>query len=234
MPSPLINVPPRLCKDVALQVARVADVPLEEQEQFCELVQGTVQTVWELDTRARSTRPGQALDDAAQAARALHKAFLKLNKQDREWLESFLAPNSYYMGRLRELPLTVWRLAHLFSTAIGKSLPEGLDRDVLSKKQDWRQRTVKDPTFETFLSHLFVDVGESGGKLTFTKDSGTGTLIAALGILRPHLPEGVVPERERLPLGTIQKVKTNYRIFYNGYSDLGIFPPNEPRPPRTR
>ncbi len=209
---------------MALQVAHVAGVPSEERDQFCELVQGTVQTVWQLDGRARPSKSGQALDEAAQAARALHKAFGKLNKQDREWLESFLVPNPYYMGRLRELPLTVWRLAHLFSTAVGKSLPRGTVQVLSPKKRDWRLRTVKDVIFENFLSHLFVDVAETGGQLTFTKDSGTGTLIAALDILRPHLPEGVVPNR--LPLGTIQKIKTNYRNFYAGYADLEIFPPN--------
>lgn len=222
MPKPLINKPPRLRKDVALEVARVAGVPSEEHDQFCDLVQGTVQTVWELDRRAWPSKPGQALEEAAQAARALHKAFGKLNKQDRARLDKLLVPNPYYIGKLRELPLTVWRLAHLFSTAIGKSLPDPVPANS-PKKRDWRQRTVKDATFENFLTHLFVDVAETGGQLTFTKDSGTGTLVDALDILRPHLPGGVVPEK--LPLGTIQKIKTNYRNFYAGYADLGFVPP---------
>jgi hypothetical protein len=204
-----------------MKVARVADVPPEEHNQFCELVQGTVQRVWELDTRARSSKPGQALDEAARAARALHKAYLKLNKEDREWVVGFLTPNSYYGGELRELPLTIRRLAHLFSTAVGKSLPEA--PALSTKKPDWRLRTVKDATFDTFLTHLFVDVAETGGKLTFTKQGGSGTLIAALDILRPHLPEGVVPKR--LPLGRIQKIKANYPQFYTGYAELEIFPP---------
>jgi hypothetical protein len=84
--------------------------------------------------------------------------------------------------------------------------------------------------FENFLTHLFVDVAETGGQLTFTKDSGTGTLIAALNILGPHLPNGVVPNR--LPLGTIQKIKTGYRNFYVGYADLEISASNNI--PRSR
>jgi hypothetical protein len=87
-------------------------------------------------------------------------------------------------------------------------------------------------TFENFLTRLFVDVAETGGKLTFTKASETGTLIAALDILRPHLPEGVLPRR--LPLGTIQKIKTNWRNFYAGYAEFGIFPPTSPRRRRTK
>jgi hypothetical protein len=225
MPSSPITSP-RLHKDVALQVADVAHVPLEERDQFCELVQGTVQIVWELDRRARSSKLDQTLDEAAQAARSLHKAFSKLKQHDRDWLEHLLARN--YLGGLRELPLTVWRLAHLFSTAVGKSLPSAPVQAVSPKKRDWRQRTVKNVAFENFLTHLFVDVAETGGQLTFTKDSGSGTLIAVLNILSPHLPEGVVPDP--LPLGTIQKVKTSYRNFYAGYADLEIFPPdNVPR-----
>ena len=231
MPNPPIN--PRLDKEVALQVAELADVPSGEIDQFCELVQGTVENVWQIDKRARSSKQGQALIDAAQAARTLYKAFGKLNQQDRDWVESLLARNPWYGGRLRELPLIVWRIAHLFSTATGKSLQGGGAQEAVSpKRPDWRQRTVKDVTFENFLSHLLVDVDESGGQLTFTKHGGTGTLIEALDILRPHLPDGVVPKG--LPLGTIQKIKTNYGNFYARYADLEIFPPKTARRPRAK
>jgi hypothetical protein len=173
MPSSPITSP-RLHKDVALQVADVAHVPLKERDQFCELVQGTVQIVWELDRRARSSKLDQTLDEAAQAARSLHKAFSKLKQHDRDWLEYLLARNSYYSGELRELPLTVWRLAHLFSTAVGKSLPPAPVQAVSPKKRDWRQRTVKNVAFENFLTHLFVDVAETGDNSRSRKTAGRG------------------------------------------------------------
>src|SRR6187200_902390 len=102
MPSPRTDEPkqPRLHRDVALEVAHVAGVPSEELDQFCELLQGTVQRVWELDTRARPSKPGEALYEAARAARALHKAYLELNTEDRKWLDGFMDPNSYYVGKL--------------------------------------------------------------------------------------------------------------------------------------
>ena len=218
MPKPQIIKPPVLRKDVALQVADVAGVPPEERDQFCELVQGTVQTVWELDRRAVSSKPGQALIDAAHAARTLHKALGSLNKEDREWVEKLLTPNPWYGGELRELPLTVWRLAHLFSTAIGKSLSGSPVQATSSKKRGWRQRTVKDATFQNLVTHLLVDAETTGGKLTYAKASGRGTLIEALDVLTPHLPKGVVPSP--LPLGTIQKIKTKYRDFYAGSVDF--------------
>ena len=236
MSSPPTGKRPRLHKHVALEVARVADVPKEEHDQFCELVQGTVEFVWQLDRRALSSKqskPGQALLDAAQAARTLCKAFGKLNKQDREWVEGLLAKDLRYGGGSWELPLTLWRIAHLFSTAIGKSLPGATVQAASPKKPGSRQRTVKYPTFENFLTHLYVDVAETGGQLTFTEATRTGTVFAALDILRRHLPEGVVPKDEDL-IWTIRKIKNNYRNFYAEHADLEVFPPNSPRRRRTK
>ena len=235
MPSPPKDRSPRLHKDVALEVARVAGVPPEEHDAFCELLQGTVETVWELDRRALSSKPGQALLDAAQAARDLYKAFGELNKQDRRWVEGLPAKDPRYGGELRELPLILWRIGHLFSTAVGKSLPGVTVQAASPKKPDSRQRTVKYPTFENFLTDLHVDVAETGGQLTFTRESRTGTLLAALDILRRHLPEGVVPKDDDLPLGIIKKVRSkNFRNFYAEHADLEIFPPNSPRRRRTK
>jgi hypothetical protein len=165
----------------------------------------------------------------------LRKAFGKLNKRDRDWVEGLSANDPRYGGELRELPLTLWRIAHLFSTAIGKSLPGATVQAASPKKPDSRQRTVKYATFENFLTHLLVDVAETGGQLTFTGASRTGTLFAALDILRRHLPEGVVPKDEDLPLGIIKKVRSeNYRNFYAEHADLEVFPPNSPRRRRTK
>ena len=48
MPLPPKNHSPRLRKEVALEVAHVAHIPASDRDQFCELVQGSVQAVWEL------------------------------------------------------------------------------------------------------------------------------------------------------------------------------------------
>jgi len=45
-----------------------------------------------------------------------------------------------------------------------------------------------------------------GGSLTLDQNRGTGSLIEAIEILRPCLPEGFVPKA--LPLKTMQRIKT--------------------------
>ena len=45
----------------------------------------------------------------------------------------------------------------------------------------------------------------SGGGFTIQKNIGTGTAIKAIGILRPHLPNGLLPKR--LPFSTLQRIK---------------------------
>src|SRR3954454_20707588 len=112
MAKPPIGAP-KLPKDVALELAMIARVPVDQRDQCCDLIHGSVQIVWELDRRATSTEPGQALIDAAQGARTLYKGLGSLKKQDREWLESIRASNPWYVRNVGELPLSVWPLAHL-------------------------------------------------------------------------------------------------------------------------
>jgi len=119
MAKPPID-PPKLSREVALQIAAVACVPSEQREQFCDLVQVTVQTVWELDRRATSSTPGQALIDAAQAARTLHNSAGHPEQAGPRMATTIFGfPTSGTQGSYASCPLTVWRLAHLFSTVIG-------------------------------------------------------------------------------------------------------------------
>ena len=55
---------------------------------------------------------------------------------------------------------------------------------------------------------LYSAAEETGGELTFDKNKQKGTLVEVLELLRDHLPTGLVPNA--LPLGTIQKLKTDF------------------------
>jgi hypothetical protein len=226
-PTHAPSAPSVLPKDVALQVAECARVPPEERDQFCDLVYGTMLSVWERDRRGLPSKPGQALRQAEKAARILHEAFGGLNQDDRKWVERLLAQNPWYQKCLSELPLTIWRLAHLFSTAMGKAPPPGPGNTVRPGLKGRRVGSVKDATFRNLVRHLMVDALETGGQLKFDKTSGTGSLIEALRILRPYLPEGVVPLVP--PSGTIQ-----FLDFYAEYDDLEIYPPKSARRRRNK
>ena len=56
-----------------------------------------------------------------------------------------------------------------------------------------------------FTLYLLLDVRAAGGRLTLDKNAGTGTLVEALALLRPHLPLRFIPNK--LPLSTLAHVK---------------------------
>jgi hypothetical protein len=56
-----------------------------------------------------------------------------------------------------------------------------------------------------FTLNGLLDVRAAGGRLTLDKNAGTGTLVEALGLLRPHMPQRFIPNK--LPLSTLARVK---------------------------
>jgi hypothetical protein len=56
-----------------------------------------------------------------------------------------------------------------------------------------------------FTLRLLWDVAANGGRLTLDRNSGKGTLVEALNILRLHLPRKFVPRE--LPVSTLARVK---------------------------
>jgi len=232
-----------LPKDLLSQVADVACVPAEKREGFCELVQGSVDLVWTWSRRAFfSTEPGQALVDAAEAARNFHQALLRVNTDDRAWLDRLVQhaiPSKedrndieeatgrnyelpWYEGGLDGLQRTVYQLARLFSIAVNKSPPKAPGKAL--------DRTAKDVISQQFVCHLLIDVDQAGGMLSVEKNLAKGTLIDALNLLAKYLPPGVDPNR--LSVTTLQRLKSRYRSFYTeameaGFDSEDVLPPKD-------
>ena len=143
----------------------------------------------------------------AKAARTLHQEFGKLDPVDRKWVERLLRRTFRYNEWLRDLPETVSRLAHLFSSAAGMSAPRATGVAAPPHQKSGRWRTRKDVMFLDFVRRLRYVVKECDGELTLDQNFDKGTLLDALHILRPHLPKGVVPNR--LPVGTLKKIKAD-------------------------
>lgn len=212
-----------LLSQVAEQVADIARVPAQEHEPFCDSVCDSVQTIWKRDRRTELSRPGEALKKAAYAARTLDQAFGSLNKADRGWVGKLLNQEPAWsqerlIGRapqyepLRELSLTVWLLAGLFSAATGEvSSPlAGVARLPLNPGK--KRGTVNDTAFHDFVHTLLVYATEAGGRLTVDKNKSykEGTLVEGLHILRPYLPRGVIPKDLTSRLSTLQRIKTKH------------------------
>jgi hypothetical protein len=203
---------PFLPKEVALRIAEVARLPAD-RDQFADLVYAAVEDVWNWDRRASSSTPGQALLDAAEAARTFHQQLIKLNKDDCAWLEKLVAQTigdksdregsfelPWHDGGLSGLRRTAYRLAHLFSMAVGKSPPPGLNKSI--------PKTVKDFFIPGFgpLPFLCCEVDQREAHIR--KNAGSGTLVDVLEILADYLPKGVVPARDDLPCGTIERIRS--------------------------
>ena len=204
--------------DVRLQLADLARVPEEKREEFCNAIRLPLRLVWKLDRRAKGTRAGKALVRTAEAARALHEGFADLNADDRKWIDELLDASLEYKLFLPALPRLVRELEHLFSVAVGKAPLQDASR---TSRDGRRKGVVKDLAFHEFVRYLLlVAEGWCGGKLTFDKNKKRGTLIDAINILRPYLPQWIVPSP--LPFSTIQRIRSK-EYYYAGFHGVTAF-----------
>jgi hypothetical protein len=213
----------RLPRGIAEQLAGLACVPDGERELFCDWLRDSVAEVWR-QTRRASSKPGPALIKAAATAQTLNEAVCSLNKVDRNWIDRLVAhdPRLYYEKRLLgstepfqpdELHQTVFLLAYLFNTAIGKSPPFLAGTATLPAKRGPKKGAVKDPTFYKFVWGLLTSTDEAGGKtlsLDKNKNQKEGTLVRALDILRRYLPSGVIPDDLSPHRATLQRIRTEH------------------------
>jgi hypothetical protein len=215
---------PELPTDVALRLADLAHVPPEQREQFFDLVHWTVALAWMRDRRALGTTAGAALVRVAEAARTLHQELGKLDPIDRNWIERLWRRTPWYKDWLLDVPETVFRVAHMLSSAAGMSPPRATGVAAPPHQKSDRDRTRKDVMFLDFVRRLKLVVSESGGELALDQNYDKGTLIDALDLLKPHLPKGVVPDR--LPLGTLKKLKAD-SILDAPSADIDFFSPEQ-------
>jgi hypothetical protein len=191
MPRPSIHSPRKLPKVVAIRLAKLAKVPINEQDGFCDRISEIVLRLSERYRRAAS----QDLVRAARAAQTLQQTFFRLNKQDRNWVENILQSQMQFTaGKIQHLESTILNVAMVFSAAIGRPspLPRHLERILLKRAQP----RVKDQMLRELVFGLLSAADEARGKLA-----------RALDRLREYLP-GLVSD----PLhGTpIQRLKTEF------------------------
>jgi hypothetical protein len=171
-----------------LQLAQLARVREPEHKQFFDGVEWLLAVAWTWDRRAYGGDPSETLIRAAEAARGLHQAFGKLDPSDLECVNRLLKTSYFYGGWLRDLPQTIFRLAHLFSIAACMSAPRETDVAVPDHQKSGRDRTRKNAMFFELARNLKLLAADFNGKL------GNARLLKAINILKPHMPEGMVPK----------------------------------------
>jgi hypothetical protein len=200
-------LPPPLPQKDALRLAVLARVPPEEHESFFDMVHWAVALVWMRDIRAIGGEAGSHLRQIAEAARTLHQELGRLDPISQKWVERLRRRTFWYNELLRDVPETVFRLAHLFSSAAGMSPPRGPGVAAPEHQKSDRDKTREDVMFLDFACRLKMVARETGGRLGLDPDKKGGTLFEAVYILEPHLPDGVVPERDKFPFSALKKIK---------------------------
>ena len=187
-------LPPPLPREDALRLAILARVPPEQRESFFDLVHWVISLVWMRDRRAVGVNAAQ-LERIAEAARTLHQEFGKMDPLGAEWVERLWRRTPWYNEWLRDVPVTAFRLAHLFSSAAGMSPPRPPGVVPPKHQKSSRDKTREDVMFLDFARRLKMVASESGGKLGLDPANRRGALVKAVNLLKPHLPVGVVPDK---------------------------------------
>jgi hypothetical protein len=196
-------LPPPLPREDALRLAGVARVPPEKHELFFDLAHMTIALVWMRDIRAVGGDTSN-LKRIANAARTLHQELGKLDPLSQKWWEWLWRRTFWYREGIQDVPETVFRLAHMFSTAAGMSPPRGPGVTAPENQKSGRDKTREDVMLLDFVIRLKMVARESGGKLGLDAENKCGTLVEAVKILEPHLPDGFVP---KFPFSALKKIK---------------------------
>jgi hypothetical protein len=211
-----------------LRLAKIADVPENYREEFCQDISDHMVTIWKMNREALLDKP--ALIEAAKAAHSLYQKVLRMNKQDREWINKHIEYFQVPMveGEIHNLEHTVHNIAIVFSAAAGKLAPDP------PVKIFERRSKVKDRVLWWLVFDLCRVAAELGGEFKLDKNYQRGTLVQALELLRDHLPKGLIPKA--LPFGTIQKIKSDFSRYRQEwlFNRTAIPPPGDPRSTQHR
>jgi hypothetical protein len=184
------------CDDVFRRLADLARIPKIEvaRRYFTDGLLNLMFDAWERDdARLATSRLGTInpkLSKAVDVLRSAKQALADLDKKDREGLWWPIVEIERGIDRFLELMIGETEQVRPRTYARGR-----------------RSGTIKNPTFRIFLRGLVKCAVASGGRLTLEKNIRKGTLIDAIDMLAPYLPDGFVPES--LPFSTLQRIKSS-------------------------
>jgi hypothetical protein len=108
-----------------------------------------------------------------------------------------------------ELLQTVWLLTAVFNFSVNRSFP------ILPGVADKKPGIGRDMMFEFLLRSILTATAEAGGRLSYNKNYGSGSLAKVLDELRSTLPRKVIPERPATSL--VQAIKTDHAKARRAY-----------------
>jgi hypothetical protein len=193
--------------NVLRDLADLARIPDNRRTAFYDNVHWTIALAWVRDRRSLGSKPGKALQRAAIAARKLYDAVTNMESDDRDWVEQLRRRTPKYRTKLSEFPETIYLFAHLLSSAANMSPPRPAGVAPPSHQKSKRNRSLKNVMFFDFVGRLRFVAEDSGGNLGLGTNHKGGNLVKAIHLLRPHLPNDLVPDR--LAPGTLKKIRAD-------------------------
>ena len=190
-----------------LALADLSDVPAEHRASYFRAVRANVQTACELDGLTKGGLAKRKRTALHQAARTLYDTLGNLNRREREFLKNILNDKAEFSFDEDELERAAYQLAKLFSVATGRALPRRAEQS----RQGGRG-TLKHPRFQKFICDFLISTTAAGGNLTLNKNGRDGTLIDAINMLGPHLPNSF--NSEALSFSTFQRLKTRCKAGF--------------------
>jgi hypothetical protein len=145
------------------------------------------------------------------AALTLYDTLGSLKSYERELIEGIFGGKARFLfGRISSggtagLEQTAYQLALLFSLVAGKPPPRLPSQPWEPTGVGRRSGAVKDWIFQNFVWDLLLSTSTAGGRLKLEKNIRKGSLIEAIKMLAPNLPDGFVPDP--LPGSTLQRLK---------------------------
>lgn len=208
-----LKTSPKVPTDKVLQlVADLGEVPAAQRKSFFDSVRANVRTACERDELVRMRLATKKATALHRATFTLYEMLGKLNKNERKFIKRILDGNAEFnfdrisSGGVDGLEQTTYQLAKLFSLVTDKASPRFAHQALQLHKRGRRKGDLKNPIFQNFVCDLLISTTAAGGKLTNDKNGLCGTLIEAIEILSPHLPDGFDPKS--LSYSTYQRLKT--------------------------
>jgi hypothetical protein len=223
--SPARPVPDAVARpvpgDVLRQLADLALIAAQQREFFSTTICINVQTVWEVDGLVKGRLANKKGTALLRAALTLYDALGNLNNDEREFIKGILGRTGLFekisSGRVGGLRQTAYQFALLFSLLTGRQPPRFPHQAPLPRKRGPKKGAMKDWIYQDFVFDLCTTAKVAGGKFTLEKNGSFGTLIDAIDLLAPQVPDG--DALKRLSASTLQRLKTRCDKIKVGLDD---------------
>jgi hypothetical protein len=209
MSNPVKTSRMALSNELLDRLADLGKVPPKERKFFFESIRYNVQTVFDRENLSKELSIVKA-QRLHRAALDLYDEIGRLNTVERRLIEWVLGRSELFDRISSEgakgLRKTTYQLASLFSLAAGKPPPRFPHQTPLPRQRGPKKGTAKDWIYQDFVFDFYTSAITADGKFTLDVNGLNGTLINAIELLAPYVPDGGA--LKKLSPSTLRRIKS--------------------------